>query len=73
MKPQTWKQIAWDRVAEVAAFLALVVVLVALAVECAGCATYTAVTEAPEEFWITAEEIIWAFVQDIVSIVEMLL
>ena len=67
------RKIEWDRGAEVGAFLALVVVLVALAFQCAGCATYTAVVEAPEEFWITAEEILYALWQDIWGLIELAL
>lgn len=35
-----------------------------------SCATYQAVTEAPAEFWITAEEIVLAVLADIWSVLE---
>jgi len=39
----------------------------------AGCSTYDAVTAAPEEFWVTAETIVWALWQDILTVVEWVL
>jgi hypothetical protein len=38
-----------------------------------SCATYTAVVEAPVEFWVTAENILVALVKDIWTVVEWLL
>ncbi len=39
----------------------------------ASCQTYTAVVEAPVEFWVTAETIVGAFLFDLWTIVEWLL
>jgi len=39
----------------------------------ASCATYTAVVEAPAEFWITAEEIVVALILDVWTVIEWLL
>ena len=39
----------------------------------ASCTTYEAVLAAPEEFWLTAEEIVCAIALDLWSLVEMFL
>lgn len=39
----------------------------------AGCATYAAVAGAPEEFWITAEDIVGALLEDLWAIVDLFL
>ena len=38
-----------------------------------SCQTYAAVVAAPEEFWVTAEEILTALVLDIWAVIEALL
>lgn len=50
-------------------FLALSVAVVM----CSGCNTFEAVQQAPPEFWLTAERIVIALWDDIVSIVELIL
>ena len=54
----------------VAAFLLLLVWLLLMAT---SCATYAAVTEAPAEFWLTAEQIVMAVVEDLWAIVGLFL
>ena len=45
--------------------------LAALVLVVASCQTYTVVTEAPVEFWITAEELLEALALDVWSIVKL--
>lgn len=45
---------------------------VALLSAASGCQTYDAVTQAPEEFWVTAETIVAALLADLWSLVELL-
>lgn len=53
--------------------VALLALLVAACLGLTSCATYEAVTQAPEEFWITLEEILLALWTDVIDIVEFLL
>lgn len=59
----------WDAIALIVFTAALALGLGLLV----SCQTYAAVTAAPEEFWVTAESIVWALVEDIWSLVELLL
>ena len=58
----------WFDTGRLALALALIVLLFMF---CSSCATITAVVEAPEEFWITTERILAAFIEDIWSIIRL--
>lgn len=47
--------------------------VIAIAFACASCATYTAVTEAPVEFWDTARGILQAVFDDLMFILDLIL
>ena len=53
-----------------AAFLLLLVWLLLMM---SSCATYAAVTEAPAEFWLTAEAIVMAVLEDVWALVDLFL
>lgn len=55
------------------AVVIVLAILAALILALTSCATYAAVTEAPVEFWVTAEEIVMALLSDLWALVEFLL
>jgi hypothetical protein len=68
---------AWDMALDCLCYLVLWVFIVALGAYAiallTGCQTYAAVVSAPEEFWMTTEEILGALLRDIWAIIEAIL
>ena len=60
----------WRQAAKVAVYI---LVAIALAVAFTGCQTTQALVKAPEEWWVTTEQILWAFGEDLWAVVRLLI
>ena len=55
------------------ALAALTLAALACLLALASCHTYEAVVEAPPDFWLTLEGMVWAVIQDIGDLLSLLL